>query len=68
MDPASLRAAYGEGALVYYLEPPGTDDDDELIGWRRLYRVGEAREFTRGGYAIGLRELRLRDDAPWSCP
>lgn len=51
-------------ALVYYLELPGINDEDELIGWRRLYRVGEARAFTRGGYAIGLRELRLRDDPP----
>ncbi|TAK27686.1 MAG: hypothetical protein EPO40_16375 [Myxococcaceae bacterium] len=49
---------------LFYLELPGMDDDDELILWRRYYRVGEARRFTDGGYSLGVRELLLRDDAP----
>jgi hypothetical protein len=64
----SVQRSPARPALVYYLDLPGMDDDDELIGWRQLYRVGEAREFIRGGYAIGLRELRLRDDAPGPGP
>lgn len=61
--PAVQRGA-DRPPLLYYIELPGMDDEDELILWRRYYTVGEARRFTRRGYAIGVRELRLRDDAP----
>jgi hypothetical protein len=61
---AALRREAERPPLLYYLELPGMDDEDELIGWSQRYRVGEARTFARGGYAISLRELRLRVDAP----
>ncbi|MDO9019571.1 MAG: hypothetical protein Q8S73_26330 [Deltaproteobacteria bacterium] len=53
-----------QSELLYYIELPGMDDEDELIAWAQRYRVGEARRFTRRGYAIAVRELRLREDAP----
>jgi len=65
---ATLRRSAEHPRLLYYIELPGMEDEDELIGWSQLYRVGEARAFTRRGYAIGVRELRLRDDAPASQP
>lgn len=59
-----VRREAARPALLHYIEQPGMDDEDELIGWRRYYRVGAEREFTRGGYSITTRELRLRDGAP----
>lgn len=59
-----VRREAARPALVRYVEQPGMDDDDELIGWSRYYRVGRARMFTLRGYSIAVRELRLRDDAP----
>ena len=50
--------------LLYYVELPGMDDDDELIVWRQYYFVGSPHRFARDGYALVLRELVRRDDAP----
>lgn len=47
-------------ARVYYVELPGREDEDELIGWSRYYaEVGSWRR-ERDGYAVTVHELSRR--------
>ncbi len=58
-----IRREARRPARLAYIELPGMDDEDELILWRRYYSVGPPIRFARGGYALAVHELTLRDAA-----